>query len=214
MYVCIFARVPSFVRVEPFAPNFAQFSLAFSPADGTRICKWAWREPHIRVWDLSTGRLLLELKGHTLRVASVAFSPDSTQILSVSNDKTIRIWDSADGHQVRKLDMNRPAAVPPLQGQRLLSPEGGAVTFSGDGLVCVYGAVNFQKTVTQWDTTSGKVISQSEVPYNQTAPGQPEDPLLEAEDTWIVPAGEMGEKGRQLGGSATRDATERKWRVK
>ncbi|KAF4563159.1 hypothetical protein EYR40_007128 [Pleurotus pulmonarius] len=132
------------------------------------------------------------LKGHTLRVTSVAFSPDSTQILSVSTDKTIRIWDSDDGHQVRKLDMNRPAAGPALQGQRRLSPEAGAVTFSGDGLACVYGAVNFQKTATQWDTTSGKVISQSEAPYNQTTLAQ--DPLLEAEDTWIVPVSDPSRK--------------------
>ncbi|KAL4259014.1 hypothetical protein AB1N83_010713 [Pleurotus pulmonarius] len=168
--------------------------VAFSPADGTRICTWAWSKHHIRVWDLSTGRLLLELKGHTLRVTSVAFSPDGTQIASASNDKTIRIWDSVNGHQVKKLDMNRPIAVPALQGQTLLSPDPTVVTFSEDGHVCVYGAVNFQKTVTQWDTTSGKVVSQSRVPYNQTAPGQPEDPLLEVEDTWIVPVSDPSRK--------------------
>jgi WD40 repeat protein len=37
------------------------------------------RDQTARVWDARTGKPLLELKGHTGGVGSVAFSPDGTQ---------------------------------------------------------------------------------------------------------------------------------------
>jgi WD40 repeat protein len=42
----------------------------------------------VQLWDAVTGALLQTLKGHTDRVNSVAFSPDSRQVntLLVSND--------------------------------------------------------------------------------------------------------------------------------
>ena len=38
----------------------------------------------VHVWDASTGIELMELKGHTNTVNSVAFSSNDTQIVSVS----------------------------------------------------------------------------------------------------------------------------------
>ena len=53
-------------------------SVAFSP-DGTRIVTGGgvyYETGEVRVWDVRTGTELLELKGHTDVVTSVAFSPD------------------------------------------------------------------------------------------------------------------------------------------
>ena len=90
-------------------------SVAFSP-DGTKIVSGS-RDQTIKVWDsgapqaqnrpslAKTDTLLacladkLEMlsektKAHSDYVMSVAFSPDGTKIVSGSDDKTIKVWDS------------------------------------------------------------------------------------------------------------------------
>jgi WD40 repeat protein len=58
------------------------------------------------LWDAATGVLLRTLEGHSGRVASVAFSPDSKQIVSGSNDKTAKLWDTATGLVLQTLKGN------------------------------------------------------------------------------------------------------------
>ena len=55
------------------------------------------REETIRLWDISTGQLLQNVEGHGSSVYAVAFSSDSTQLVSSSRGNTIRLWDVATG---------------------------------------------------------------------------------------------------------------------
>jgi WD40 repeat protein len=41
--------------------------------------------------------MLQTLEGHSATVMSVAFSPDSKQVVSGSYDKAVRLWDVATG---------------------------------------------------------------------------------------------------------------------
>ena len=43
------------------------------------------------------GHALLDLKGHTGAVSSVAFSPDGTRIVTGSRDETAKVWDARTG---------------------------------------------------------------------------------------------------------------------
>ncbi|TFK27903.1 WD40 repeat-like protein [Coprinopsis marcescibilis] len=63
-------------------------------------------EEHKRVarkfLQLFSDMCILQLKGHTLYVTSVAFTPDCKHVVSGSWDNTIRIWDAATGQGVRE----------------------------------------------------------------------------------------------------------------
>ena len=48
------------------------------------------------------------LTGHSYSVNSVAYSPDGKHIVSGSNDKTVKVWDSQTGKEVSFLLSHRP----------------------------------------------------------------------------------------------------------
>lgn len=51
----------------------------------------------IRVWNTTSGHLLLTLEGHKDSVTSIAFSPISQVLASGSDDRTVRVWDITSG---------------------------------------------------------------------------------------------------------------------
>ena len=69
--------------------------MLFSP-DGRALTSVSWDDT-IRLWDVSTGRLLHTLTGYTGRVYSVAFSPDGRTLASGGDsgqdDNYIYLWD-------------------------------------------------------------------------------------------------------------------------
>jgi len=82
------------------------------------------------------------LHGHTGWVSSVAFSPDGTQIVSGSEDSTIRVWDAKTGQ----------LALSPLHGHTSWVS---SVTFSPDGTHIVSGSDD--ETIRVWDAKTGQL---------------------------------------------------------
>jgi hypothetical protein len=60
----------------------------------------------VKVWDTSTGQLLLSLEGHDNWILGVAFRCDSQQIATAGVDNTVRLWEaaplSAQGQELRQ----------------------------------------------------------------------------------------------------------------
>jgi WD40 repeat protein len=65
----------------------------------------------VRVYSVSTGKLLTMLKGHTSRVATAHFSSDSKRIVTASWDGTARIWDASSGKQLLQLPAHHSALL-------------------------------------------------------------------------------------------------------
>ncbi|NQT11959.1 MAG: WD40 repeat domain-containing protein, partial [Planctomycetes bacterium] len=75
--------------------------------------------------------LVLDPGGHTAIVSQVCFTPDGRSLVSVSHDKTIRVWDVATGEPLRVL---RPPIGPGGQGMlyaAAVSPDGRLLAAAG-----------------------------------------------------------------------------------
>jgi WD40 repeat protein len=106
-------------QVQPFRANpvgaWVQ-RLAFS-ADNRSLAA-ACGYGTVRVWELSTGREVMRLKGHSLGVLSVAFSPDGRRLASGSEDGTVKIWDTAMSQEVITLTAAQPPGGPVQLGRQ------------------------------------------------------------------------------------------------
>ena len=107
----------------------------------------------IRLWEVSTGRLIRTLTGHTDRVESVSFSPDGHTIASNSWDDTIRLWEVSTGKLIRILTANTTANVS-------FSPDGHTIAS------CVHTDTPGSEgnTIRLWEVSTGKLIRTLRIP--------------------------------------------------
>jgi WD40 repeat protein/tRNA A-37 threonylcarbamoyl transferase component Bud32 len=135
--------------LECKGPGSHVLSMAFSPdalrlatGDGGALAEGgAGRDNTARVWDARTGERLLECKGHTGAVRSVAFSPDGLRLATGSFDQTARVWDARSGDKL--LECSHTNAVC-------------SVAFSPDGLRLATGS--WDHTARVWDARKGEML--------------------------------------------------------
>ncbi|KAH6989847.1 hypothetical protein EDB80DRAFT_587431, partial [Ilyonectria destructans] len=86
-------------------------------------------------WDA----YLATLEGHSNKVHSVAFSPDSQRLASASYDKTVKVWNAATGHCQATLEGHSSGVM--------------SVAFSPSGERLA--SASYNKTVKIWNITTG-----------------------------------------------------------
>ncbi len=74
-----------------------------------------------RVWEIPSGKLVSELRGHENKINDVHFSPDGKHILTSSDDATARIWDAAAGNPIQRFNYKTKLNV------AIFSPDGSLV---------------------------------------------------------------------------------------
>lgn len=99
----IWDATPGLPRWSSFARAEASDTAAFNP-DGSHVVI-ASANGTVRIHDLATGKLLVEVHHGTARV-SAAFSSDGTRVATTGNDQTVRIWNSATGAPVATIPCN------------------------------------------------------------------------------------------------------------
>lgn len=134
------------------------------------------------MWHSHSGRLIHTLEGHTQAVLSLAFSPDSTRLVSVSADKTALLWEPDSGRLLKTLGTKlwfSDVAMSP-NGKQVALALGSSipvfdndlgeqvkllightkavssVAFASDGWRLVSGSAD--KTVRLWDFVSGQLL--------------------------------------------------------
>jgi WD40 repeat protein len=97
----------------------AEISAVDLAPDGSRVLVTSW-DSRATIYDVATGRPLVNLVGHTRGIAWGGFAAGGSEVLTESLDHTVRVWNAHTGQQLRVLTFT--------------NDQGGPVAFSPDGL--------------------------------------------------------------------------------
>lgn len=135
------ARLRNFVSTAwIFVGDDALTAPVFSP-DEKKLAAGSY-DARLRIWDLETGTLVAELKGHESRITSLDWSPDGRYIASAAQEPAIIIWDAQTGERLKVLKGHRRSVR--------------AVTFSSDGRLLASAGVD--GTARIWSVSSGREV--------------------------------------------------------
>jgi len=93
----------------------------------------------VQVFDLSSGRVVLELKGHAGGVYCVEFSPDGKRLVTGGADNTVRVWEGRIGRELLTLnghsrEVMSVAISPDCRQIASSSYDGSLIIWSGSAL--------------------------------------------------------------------------------
>lgn len=76
-------------------------------------------------------QIVIDSKGHSARISNLHYSNDGTQIVSISEDKTIKVWDVESGDIVKKYEAETGDGFEGMFYASALSPDGKLLAVAG-----------------------------------------------------------------------------------
>ena len=83
----------------PAEPSAGIVRFAVSP-DGKFLATATWKDRHIRLWSLPSGKPFGKPLEHARYITTVAFSPDGKLLLTVATQGSAQLWSVANGVKV------------------------------------------------------------------------------------------------------------------
>jgi WD40 repeat protein len=159
-------------------------SMTFSP--DSKYLATARDTGEVRLWNVQTGQLHYELKGHGTAVRAIAFAPDGTTVATGGEDQTVRLWDIFTGQEKMAIKRHK-------------SPVS-AIAFSSDGDTLLTGDWNG----TVWMLNGKHVANADESSKPSSAFSNSEDDLTTAwiESTYPDPVYRDGSRAVELARNA------------
>lgn len=151
------------------------YCVAWSP-DGKQVVTGSF-DRTLKLWDATSGNMVREFKafkekefdkGHHDGVFCAAFSPDGKTLATGGSDRSVKLWNVADGAVIREFanpNLKRPPN--PLPGPVESHPGwvyGVRFTADGQRLVSAGNAPGNQGYLAVWNAADGKLISGAEFP--------------------------------------------------
>jgi serine/threonine protein kinase len=136
--------VENWRELTRFQETRGLWSVCFSPDENQALVAGGDSgKPILRLWDLSSPKVVIRLDGHDGGCWHASFTPDGQRILTTGGDRMIRLWDIKTRSVVQKFrasDVTTGAAIS-ADGKRLLS-----------------GNYGVDKTVLLWNVETGEQL--------------------------------------------------------
>jgi WD40 repeat protein len=127
----------------PGVMGWGRVGQLFSPDNKRIVTLSLGGENEAWVWELTSGKKLMSLQGHTALLNSASFSRDGRYLVTASQDGTLRVWDSSTGQDLKTLRGHAGGV-----NSAVFSPDDRFIVSAGK-----------DETVRVWETNSGKEIA-------------------------------------------------------
>ncbi len=99
----------------------------------------------VMLWDTAGRQVKRTLRGHTMAITALAFSPDGHALATASGDATVRFWDVASGREIGrsefKLEHDGPRRI-------AYAPDGRTLAVSHDDSLTLWEIPGYQRRST------------------------------------------------------------------
>jgi WD40 repeat protein len=140
LYTALSLPLPEKIFRVPGTAVDRVYAATFNPG-GDRIVT-ACSDNKARIWDVTSGKLLITLEGHQGEVLFAAYSPDGERIVTASRDGMFGIWDAQTGENIQLITAHKGGAL-----SAVFSPDGSRILTAGQ-----------DSTAAIWDANSGEEL--------------------------------------------------------
>lgn len=105
--------------------------LSYSP-DGALLASGSAKENSVKVWDITSGKIIGKLEGHEGFTTSILFNHDGSKVITTANDEYLIVWDIINWKMMDSVKIKSPMTC------MVMDPSDDNVFYSGSKAGYVY----------------------------------------------------------------------------